>query len=80
MIEHRVRFASCHESETREIGEHGPRTILAKDMQQSALFRELVRRKVATNGHKGLAQFRSVASVASIPKRAEPTFKCGRSF
>ncbi len=54
-----------------------PRTILAIEPQQSALFRELVRRKVATNGHESLAQFRSVASVASIPKRAEPLVAVG---
>src|SRR6266700_94216 len=35
MIEHRVLFASCHESETREIGEHGPRTILAIEPRAS---------------------------------------------
>ncbi len=42
-----------------------------------ALFRELVRRKVATNGHESPAQFRLVASVASIAKRAEPLESVG---
>jgi hypothetical protein len=77
MIEHGVLFAAGHKAEASQVCKHSPRAILSVEPQQGALLRELVRSEIATNGRESLAQFHSVASVASIPKRAEPTFNCG---
>ncbi len=77
MIEHRVLFAPGHEREASEIGEHGSRAILPVEPEQSALLWELVRREIPTDGGEALAQFRSVATVAAVAKRAEPTFSYG---
>jgi hypothetical protein len=76
MIEDGVLFAASHKREANQVGEHGPSAILAVEPQQGALFRELVRREIATNGREGLAQFHSVEPVAPVAKRAEPTFSC----
>ena len=43
MIEDGVLLAAGHEGEARQIGEDRSRAILAKDMQQGAPFRQLVR-------------------------------------
>src|SRR6266566_9597598 len=72
VIEHRVLFAASHEGEAREIGEHGPRAILPVEPKQATCWRELVRCEVASDRRECLAQFHSVASVASIAKTAEP--------
>ena len=72
MIKHAVLFAAGHEGEARQIGENRSRAILAVQPQQGALFRQLVRREVASNGRKRLSQFHTVAPIASVAKRAEP--------
>ena len=72
MIEHRVVFAAGHKGETTHVGEHGPGAILAIEPEQSALLWELVCREIATDGREALAQFRAVATVAAVAKRAEP--------
>jgi hypothetical protein len=72
MIEHAVVFATGHKGEACQIGEHGPGAILAVESEQGALWHELVRPQVPTNGREALAQFRPVAPVAAIAKRAEP--------
>jgi hypothetical protein len=77
MIEHGVLFAAHHEGETGQIGEHSPGAILAKDMEQAARLWQLVRRKIATNGRETLTQFHPVATIASVAKGAEPTFRYG---
>ena len=72
MIEHRVVFAAGHKGETSHVGEHGPGAILSIEPEQGALLGELVCREIATDGREALAQFRSVATVAAVAKRAEP--------
>src|SRR5437660_8015502 len=72
MIEHRVVFTAGHKGETTHVGEHGPGAILSIEPQQGALLWELVCREIATDGREALAQFRSVATVAAVAKRAEP--------
>src|SRR6266566_5444470 len=77
MIEHRVVFAAGHKGETTHVGEHGPGAILSIEPQQGALLWELVCREIATDGREALAQFRSVATVAAVAKRAEPLESVG---
>src|SRR5205085_2906170 len=72
MIEHGVVFAAGHKGETSHVGEHGPGAILSIEPEQSALLWQLVCREIATDGREALAQFRSVATVAAVAKRAEP--------
>ena len=68
MIEQRVLFASCHESEVSQVGEHGSRAIWSVEPKPGALLRELVRREIATNGREGLTPFLPVEPVASVAK------------
>jgi hypothetical protein len=77
MVEHRVLFATSHKREVCQIGEYGPGAILPIEPEQGADLWQLVRREVPTDGCQALAQFRSVATVASVAKRAEPTFSYG---
>jgi hypothetical protein len=77
MIKGGVLLAAGHKGETSQIREHGSGPIVAVEPQQGASLWELVCSEIATNGHQGLAQFRSIASVAPVAKRAEPTFNCG---
>ena len=72
MITHRVLLAAGNFGETCQVRKHRPGAILAKDMQQGPLCWELVRGEVARDHCEALAQFRSVAPVASIAKRTEP--------
>jgi hypothetical protein len=76
MIEHRVVFAAGNIGEPSHVGEHGPGAILSIEPEQGALLWELVGREIAPDGSEALAQFRSVATVAAVAKRAEPTFNC----
>ena len=68
VIERCVLFASCHEGEASEIGEHGSCAILSVEPQQRVRLWELARREIARDRGESLAQFRSVASVASVAK------------
>jgi len=77
MIECGVLFTSCHKSESGQIREHGSGPILAVEPEQSAPLWELVGREIPTNGREAPTQFLPVAPVASVAKRAEPTFSCG---
>src|SRR5260370_29630936 len=72
MIKRGVVLAASHEGEADQIGEHGPGAILSVKPKQGALRRKLVRCAVARDGREGLAQFHSVAPIASVAKRAEP--------
>lgn len=45
---------------------------MAVEPQQGALCRQLVRREVARDGREALAQFHTIAPIASVAKRAEP--------
>ncbi len=72
MVKHAVLFAAGHKRETGYIGEHGSGAILAVEPQQRARRFELIRREIATNGCKSLAQFLPVASVPAVAKTAEP--------
>jgi len=67
VIEDRVLFATGHKSEASQVSEP----------QQSALLWKLVCGKIPADGGEALAQFGSVATVAFVPKTAEPTFNCG---
>jgi hypothetical protein len=68
VIEHAVLFATGYEGEACQIGEHGSRAILSKDMQQGALPWELVCSEIATNGHQSLAQFHTILPVAAVSR------------
>ncbi len=68
VIKDRVLFASCHKGEASQVGEHGSGAILSVKPEQGALFRELVRREIATDGRESLAQFLPVEPVASVAK------------
>ena len=70
MIKHRVLFAAGHIGEASQVGEHGPRAILTVEPEQGASLRKLVRREVAQDRRKGLAQFRAVAVLATSDIRA----------
>jgi hypothetical protein len=72
MIKDGVVFSSCYTGKANQVGQHGSSAILTVKPEQSVLFRELVHREIAANGCESLAQFCSVASVASIAKTAEP--------
>jgi hypothetical protein len=74
VIEYAVVFAAGNVGEASQVGEHRSGAILAKDMQQGACQGQVVRREVARDGRQALAQLLSVATIASIAKRAEPTF------
>ena len=71
VIEYRVLFATRHEGETGQVSEHSPYAILSIESEESTLLRELVYREIRTDDREALTQFCSVASVASIPTRAE---------
>src|SRR6266568_7778459 len=77
MIEYRVLFAAGHIGEAGQVGENSPGAILSVEAEQGARLWELMRREVATNGREALTQFLSITTVASVAKRAEPTFSCG---
>src|SRR5690348_6535739 len=72
MIEHAVLFPSGHESKTSQIGEHRPGAILSVEPEQSTLRWDLVRSELARDRREALAEFRSVASVATVAEAAEP--------
>ncbi len=72
MIEDGVLFASCHKSETSQVGEDGSGPILAIEPEQGTRLWKLMRREVARDGRSALSQFLPVAPVASVAKRAEP--------
>ncbi len=77
MIKHGVLFATGHKGEASQVGQHGPGAILSIEPEEGEPLWELVRREVARDRREGLAQFRSVATVAPVAKRAEPTFNYG---
>ena len=72
MIEHGVLFAAGYKGEPSQIGEHGSRPILSIKPQQGARLGKAVRGEVLIDGCEALAQFRSVALVPPVAKRAEP--------
>jgi hypothetical protein len=72
VIEDAVVFATGHEGEAGQVGEHRACAILSKDMEQGTRRWELVRGEIARDRRECLAQFRWGASVASVPKTAEP--------
>src|SRR5713226_3371928 len=72
MIEHRVLFAAGHKGEASQVSQHGPGAILSIEPEEGVPLWELVLREVARDRREGLAQFRSVATVAPVAKRAEP--------
>jgi len=76
VIEYGVLFPSCHESETSQVGEYGSRAILAIEPEQGTRLWDLMRCEVARDHRQALPQFLLVAPVASVAKRAEPTFSC----
>jgi hypothetical protein len=76
MIECAVLFATGHKGKASQISEHGSGAILAVKPEQRALRGELIRREILTNGGESLSQLLSVASIAFVPKTAEPTFSC----
>ncbi len=71
VIEYRVLFATGDKGEAGQIGEYGPSAILPVEPEQGTRLWDLVRREVARDRRKSLAQFRSVVSVASVAKTAE---------
>jgi hypothetical protein len=77
MIEHGVLFATGNFGEASQVSQHGPGAILSIEPEEGEPLWELVRREVARDRREGLAQFRSVATVAPVAKRAEPTFNYG---
>jgi hypothetical protein len=77
VIEYRVLFAAGDKGEAGQIGEDGPRAILPVEPEQDTRLWDLVRREVARDRRECLAQFRSVASVASVAKTAEPLVAMG---
>jgi hypothetical protein len=77
MIKSAVLFTARHKREASQVREHRPSAVLAKDMEQGAFRQELVRREVARDGGERLSQLLSVAPVAAVAKRTEPTFSCG---
>jgi hypothetical protein len=72
MIEHGVVFAPGDKGEVGHICEHRPGAILSVEPKQGTRLWELVHCEIARDRRECLAQFRSVASVASIAKTAEP--------
>ena len=77
MIEHGVLFAARNIGEASQVSQHGPGAILSIEPEEGEPLWELVRREGARDRREGLAQFRSVATVAPVAKRAEPTFNYG---
>jgi hypothetical protein len=71
VIEDTVFFAARYKGEANQVGEDSPGTILAVEPQQGTRLWEVVRCEIARDSREGLAQFRSVASVASIAKTAD---------
>jgi len=71
VIEHGVLFATRHKGKASQIGEHGSGAILSVEPQQGMLRRKLGCCKVARDRGESLAQFRSVAAIASVAKTAE---------
>jgi hypothetical protein len=55
MIEDAVLFTPRHKREANQIREDGPCAILPIEPQQSALFRELIRREVTRDRRKRLS-------------------------
>ena len=72
MIKHAVFFATSHKREACHIREYSPRAILPVEPEQGTALWELVCREVARDRGESLAQFRSVATVPSVAKTAEP--------
>ena len=72
VIEHGVVFATGHEREASEIGEHGSSSILAVEPQQRVRKVELIGSEIPTNGGERLLQFLSISPIAPIPETAEP--------
>ena len=77
MIQHGVVFATHHEGEACQIGEHRPGAILPIEPDQRALLLQLVCCQVPTDGCQSLAEFFSVEPVAAVPKRTEPLIAVG---
>ncbi len=80
MIEDRVLFAACHESEAGEIAEDRPGAILPIEPEQRVCCWELVYREIATNGRERLSQFLRVSTVAPVAKRTEPLETVSETF
>jgi hypothetical protein len=74
VIQCRVLLATGHKSKARQIGEHRSGAILAVESEQGARLGELMRREVGRDGGETLTQLFSVASVAAVANRTEPTF------
>src|SRR5260370_41375756 len=72
LSEYRVVFAAGDKGEVGHICEHRPGAILSVEPKQGTRLWEVVRGEIARDRRECLAQFRSVASVASIAKTAEP--------
>jgi hypothetical protein len=72
MIKHGVVFAAGDKGAVGHICEHRPGALLSVEPKQGTRLWELVRGEIVRDGRECLAQFRSVASVASIAKTAEP--------
>jgi len=72
MIEDRVVFPTHHKEEVCQVCNHCPCAILSIKAQQGVFLREVMRCEIAADGLESLTQFCSVASIARVPKRAEP--------
>ena len=72
MVEQVIVFATGHEREPSHISEHGSVAILPVEPQERTRRFELIRRQIATDGCKPLAQFFPLSPVASVPETAEP--------
>src|SRR5712691_5383592 len=72
VIEHGVIFAAHHKRIASKGSDNNTRPILPIQSQESALWGELVRHQVASNGGHCLAQLLAVLSIAPIAPTAEP--------
>jgi len=80
MIEHAVLFATGHERESSQIGEHGPGAIVSVEPEESTFLEELVCRKIARDQGKGLAPFRATRSRSLDCQTSRAIESCERSF